>query len=269
MLDGIELATADDNARTDLRGSMMGFVFQAPNLLPVFSALENVALPLVLDGTPPADARRCRRRARASGRRTPPRADAGPDVGRGTATGRARAGIRQEAPHRVGGRTDRQPRLEISRGRHGPVAGVARRRHDVDPGYARSRARRAKPSVRSGCVTVASSASNSTEPCTPRGPDRRRVAVALAAAGSASLDPSYVPSPCAMSAVGPDAPCSSPTGVLLATATLASASVVGDSLRSSIRRSASTQLGPVDEMVVAGVVPTPPVDRRHDRTSTP
>jgi putative ABC transport system permease protein len=41
------------------------------------------------------------------------------------------------------------------------------------------------------------------------------------------------------------------TGVLLATATLTSAALVGDSLRSSIRRSAFTQLGPVDEAVTA------------------
>jgi putative ABC transport system ATP-binding protein len=57
VLDGVDLAGLDDNARTDLRGSMMGFVFQAPNLLPVFSALENVALPLVLSGTSASDAR--------------------------------------------------------------------------------------------------------------------------------------------------------------------------------------------------------------------
>jgi putative ABC transport system ATP-binding protein len=63
VLDGVDLATADDKTRTDLRGSMMGFVFQAPNLLPVFSALENVALPLVLGGTAPAAARRTARAA--------------------------------------------------------------------------------------------------------------------------------------------------------------------------------------------------------------
>ncbi|HEX4489881.1 MAG TPA: ABC transporter ATP-binding protein [Acidimicrobiia bacterium] len=57
VLDGVDLAGLDDTARTDLRGSTMGFVFQAPNLLPVFSALENVALPLVLTGTSPGDAR--------------------------------------------------------------------------------------------------------------------------------------------------------------------------------------------------------------------
>jgi putative ABC transport system ATP-binding protein len=57
VLDGVDLAALDDSARTDLRGSAMGFVFQAPNLLPVFSALENVALPLILGGTAPNDAR--------------------------------------------------------------------------------------------------------------------------------------------------------------------------------------------------------------------
>src|SRR5438552_1051462 len=40
MLDGLDLGTANDATRTDLRSSMMGFVFQAPNLLPVFSALD-------------------------------------------------------------------------------------------------------------------------------------------------------------------------------------------------------------------------------------
>jgi putative ABC transport system ATP-binding protein len=62
-LDGVDLATADDKTRTDLRGSTMGFVFQAPNLLTVFSALENVALPLILAGTAPANARRDARTA--------------------------------------------------------------------------------------------------------------------------------------------------------------------------------------------------------------
>jgi putative ABC transport system ATP-binding protein len=62
-LDGVDLATADDRTRTDLRGSTRGFVFQAPNLRTVFSALENGALPLILAGTAPADARRDARTA--------------------------------------------------------------------------------------------------------------------------------------------------------------------------------------------------------------
>src|SRR5689334_3930955 len=58
------------------------------------------------------------------------------------------------------------------------------------------------------------------------------------------------------------------TGVLLATATLTSASLDGDSLRSSIRRSAFTQLGPVDEEVTANgsataATITSALDRAH------
>ena len=58
VLDEIDLAAANDATRTELRRSIMGFVFQAPNLLPVFSALENVALPLVFCGTARTDAYR-------------------------------------------------------------------------------------------------------------------------------------------------------------------------------------------------------------------
>jgi putative ABC transport system ATP-binding protein len=58
VLDGVDLAAADDARRTAQRASSMGFVFQTPNLLPVFTALENVALPMVLAGTAPKEARR-------------------------------------------------------------------------------------------------------------------------------------------------------------------------------------------------------------------
>src|SRR5262245_46726782 len=47
---GEELSRLDDDALSLLRRRRIGFVFQAFNLLDVLTALENVALPLVVDG---------------------------------------------------------------------------------------------------------------------------------------------------------------------------------------------------------------------------
>jgi putative ABC transport system ATP-binding protein len=47
---------ADDEV-TLFRRTKVGFIFQFFNLLPTLTALENAALPLVLDGTPGAEAR--------------------------------------------------------------------------------------------------------------------------------------------------------------------------------------------------------------------
>ncbi|MCC6492131.1 MAG: ABC transporter ATP-binding protein [Pirellulales bacterium] len=52
LLEGTDLASISDDQRTLLRRRRIGFVFQAFNLLPTLSALENVALPLELDGVP-------------------------------------------------------------------------------------------------------------------------------------------------------------------------------------------------------------------------
>ncbi len=49
-LDGIDLFTLDEDRRAELRGRMLGFVFQSFQLLPALTALENVALPLELAG---------------------------------------------------------------------------------------------------------------------------------------------------------------------------------------------------------------------------
>jgi putative ABC transport system ATP-binding protein len=50
LLEGVDLATLDDDALAAVRRRRIGFVFQRYNLLPELSLLENVALPLVLDG---------------------------------------------------------------------------------------------------------------------------------------------------------------------------------------------------------------------------
>jgi putative ABC transport system ATP-binding protein len=56
LLEGIDLASLNDDQRTIMRRQRIGFIFQSFNLLPTLSAEENVALPLVLDGVKPADA---------------------------------------------------------------------------------------------------------------------------------------------------------------------------------------------------------------------
>lgn len=49
-IDGISVAGLSDDERTRIRRQEIGFIFQFFNLIPILSALENVALPLVLDG---------------------------------------------------------------------------------------------------------------------------------------------------------------------------------------------------------------------------
>jgi len=51
-IDGTDIARLDDTARTLLRRTRLGFVFQAFHILPHLSVVQNVALPLVLLGEP-------------------------------------------------------------------------------------------------------------------------------------------------------------------------------------------------------------------------
>ena len=61
-LQGTDFARLSDAARGDLRNRALGFVYQFHHLLPEFSALENVAMPLLVRRTPVAEARRDARR---------------------------------------------------------------------------------------------------------------------------------------------------------------------------------------------------------------
>jgi putative ABC transport system ATP-binding protein len=51
-----DISTLDDDALSRLRRTALGFVFQFFNLVPVLTAQENVAIPLILDGVPRPEA---------------------------------------------------------------------------------------------------------------------------------------------------------------------------------------------------------------------
>ena len=61
-LQGTDVASLSDAARGDLRNRALGFVYQFHHLLPEFSALENVAMPLMVRRVPVAEAREQARR---------------------------------------------------------------------------------------------------------------------------------------------------------------------------------------------------------------
>ncbi len=58
LLEGADLAGMDDGRRTLIRRHRIGLVFQSFNLLPAFTAEENVGMPLLLDGVEDSELRR-------------------------------------------------------------------------------------------------------------------------------------------------------------------------------------------------------------------
>lgn len=58
LIEGRDIHGLPDHARTLYRAQKMGFIFQAFNLIPVFTSAENVELPLLLAGAGPSEARR-------------------------------------------------------------------------------------------------------------------------------------------------------------------------------------------------------------------
>jgi putative ABC transport system ATP-binding protein len=57
LVDGLSIHELSDKARTRHRAQEMGFIFQAFNLIPVFTTTENVELPLLLAGVREREAR--------------------------------------------------------------------------------------------------------------------------------------------------------------------------------------------------------------------
>src|SRR4051794_27069345 len=56
LVDGTAMSALDDDAATRLRRSRMGFIFQAFHVLPHLTLVQNVALPLLLNGDAPGRA---------------------------------------------------------------------------------------------------------------------------------------------------------------------------------------------------------------------
>jgi putative ABC transport system ATP-binding protein len=56
QIDGQALNRLNDQQLTELRRRKLGFIFQFFNLIPVLNALENAALPILLDGLPATQA---------------------------------------------------------------------------------------------------------------------------------------------------------------------------------------------------------------------
>ena len=123
---GHATSTMNEEGRTALRRSEIGFVYQFHHLLPEFSALENVVIPQMIAGLKRAEAAaRARELLGFLGLARAREPSSGGTLGRRAAARRARPRARQRAARPARRRADRQPRPQDrrSRLRHADLAG--------------------------------------------------------------------------------------------------------------------------------------------------
>ena len=154
-LGGQDVAYMDDDQLSDVRGRHIGFIFQSYNLLPQYTVVENIEIPLLYRGIRLTEQtkRRCIALAEMVGLgerldHRPTQLSGGQQQQR-----RDRAQSRERSARDPRRRADRQPRLEDERRDHADAAEPERGRQDDHHGDPRERHRRLGP---------------------PRGPDARR-----------------------------------------------------------------------------------------------
>ena len=107
-----EISGLADSERADFRNREIGFVWQIHYLLPEFTALENVMMPLLIRGVPHAEAAsEALARLDEVGFAARGRTSRGRIIGRRTAAGGARPGAGGTAFGFAGRRANRQPRF--------------------------------------------------------------------------------------------------------------------------------------------------------------
>ena len=142
QIDGCDITRLSEAGRDRFRADKIGYVFQTFNLLPGFSALENVLLGMSFAGgraTGPGAAT-----ARARGAGASPDAPAGHALGRRAAARGRGPGAGQSAEAAVGRRADGQRRRGPSAADHRPAArDLPRRERGPADGHAHPRSGRA------------------------------------------------------------------------------------------------------------------------------